>query len=92
MADRFQARPAAEFLWADLAGQHGLFDRASGRTHFVNDATRMLLSDLLASPRTAEEAAAALAPEQGTDAAADLQRHLAELLPRLQELGLVRRC
>jgi hypothetical protein len=57
----------------------------------VNSATAVLLRDVLASPRTLDAAADALAAAQNSDADEHFLSEVAGLIARLEMLGLVER-
>jgi PqqD family protein of HPr-rel-A system len=82
---------ANELLWVEADGEFVLFHRPSGKTHFVNHATFLLLDQVLREPKDLTKTASHLAQAQGAAATGDFQQQLAELLQRLEELGLVER-
>ena len=57
----------------------------------VNGATVVLLSEVLASPKTLDGAAEALAAAQSAHANEHFLSEVAELIRRLETLGLVKR-
>lgn len=79
---RWRRSPGERFVWAHWGEESALYDRLSGRTHFLNLAGVVLLDELLASPVSAPDAALELrcSPE---DALA--------MLERFEELGLALR-
>jgi len=91
-AARFRAAPQEHFAWAcEDTESPVLYFRPSGQTHFVNTAAALLLRQILREPRDAESAGRELASEQGIEAAPELLAHVAGLLRRFEELGLVER-
>ena len=88
----FRAVPQADCIWAEWAGDFAVHHRPSGKTHFVNDATALLLRQILAEPHDAPAAAKQLADAQGADSGPEFEQYVAGLLLRLEELGLVDRC
>ena len=88
---RWQAVPQSEFLWAHWGHDPVLFHRSSGLTHFLNPSAALLLSEVLVEPRTLESAAQSLAVAEGAEPGADFLPEIAELLQRLETLGLVQR-
>lgn len=68
-----------------------VYHRSSGKTHFLNIGTCLLLREVLLEPLDAPEAATRLARLQGARVDDRLFEHVAQLLTRLDELGLVRR-
>jgi PqqD family protein of HPr-rel-A system len=91
MTARYRAAPTESCLWADCQGDWVLFHRPSGKTHFLNAGTALLLREVLRTPLHAGAAAAELARLQGGSLDARFQSHVADLLRRLEELGLVER-
>ena len=91
MVQRWKSAGAADCLWAGWDGSFVLFHRPSGRTHFVNAATALLLQRVLASPRDAASASLELAAAQHSEHSPDFLRHVEDLLVRLEDLGLVTR-
>lgn len=68
-----------------------VYHRPSGKTHFLNAGTFLLLREVLRESLDAAEAAKGLALLQGAHADERFCEHVASLLERLDELGLVRR-
>lgn len=89
----WRSAAAADCVWADWDGDYVLFHRPSGRTHFVNAATAVLLQHVLAEPKNVEDASLELAASwpDGYSHSPALRRHVEELLVRLEELALVTR-
>lgn len=88
---RWVAASAADLRWCSWEGACAVYHRPSGKTHFVNDATRHLLEALLATPLPAAEVAGRLAREQGVDETEEFRAHVWGLLVRLEELALIER-
>jgi hypothetical protein len=65
--------------------------KPSGLTHLVDGLMVALLHDTLRSPRTLEQAAIELATAQGGVADDAMLMRLADVVGRLEALGLVRR-
>ena len=87
----WRAVPANELHFAQWGDDAVLFHGRSGLTHLVNGATAVLLSEVLASPRTLESATEALASAQSACAGEHFLSEVAELIARLEMLGLVER-
>ena len=90
-ATSWVAAPVAEMLWSGAGDDYVLYHRPSGKTHFVNAATRQLLTQVLSEPRDLAAAAAELAGLQSVPFDADFVAQVGSLLQRCEELGLVRR-
>lgn len=87
------AAPDHDLLWFRCDGQVVLHHLPSGKTHFLNEQTARLLGSILRFPTTANEAARRLLPPEADseDVVGATTDYLDELLPKLDELGLVRR-
>lgn len=92
---RWRAAPPSEIRWAAWDSSFVLFHRPSGKTHFLNEASALLLQQVLVQPLDVHATAARLAPLCGAPAdqaaAPAYLKHVFGLLVRLEELGLVRR-
>ncbi len=86
---RWRVSSDTPFAWARFASGHVLYHRPSGQTHFLNEGGALLLRECLAEPRTAVEAARALADLQGAEPDTQFLRHIAQLLSHLERIGLV---
>lgn len=87
----WRAAPARELHFAQWGDDAVLFHGRSGLTHLVNGAAAVLLSEVLASPRTLESAVEALASTQNAQADEHFLSEVAGLIARLEMLGLVER-
>ena len=87
----WRAASAAELAWAHLDGGHAVHHRPSGLTHLVDALMVALLQDILREPRTLEDAAVQLATAQQSTADDAMLERLADVVGRLEALGLVRR-
>ena len=83
-----------ELMWASWGGDaYVAYHRPSGKTHFLNAASYVLLSELLREPLDVDAVARQMAlPEGGDEAASARNREQFEaLLNYLEQIGLVRR-
>jgi PqqD family protein of HPr-rel-A system len=76
---------------ADFGDGYAVFDPRSGQTHFVDELMVLLCRDVLAKPRSFDSAAEELARLQGAEPDPQFMVGLAELMGRLEALGLVER-
>ena len=86
---KWRSCPADECIWVPLDGEFVVFHRPSGKTHFLNAASELLLNDILAEPQDIDsilETFGATVAEQ--DASAYSER-MTDMLRRLEDLGLV---
>lgn len=90
-AIEWRAVPGDRIRWAELEGDYVAYHRPSGKTHLLNAASAALLREILVSPRNADAAAEALAARESSSSDAAFAAHVAGLIERLEELGLVER-
>ncbi|HJR71883.1 MAG TPA: HPr-rel-A system PqqD family peptide chaperone [Gammaproteobacteria bacterium] len=90
-APSWRARPADEVVWLALDDDYVLYHRGSGKTHFLNAASKYLLRDVLTTPQTAADAAAALARHEGVAPEPAFVTVVTETLEQLDYLGLIDR-
>jgi PqqD family protein of HPr-rel-A system len=76
-------------VWARYDDDFVVFHRPSGKTHLMNPAGYMLITEILSDPASASTIAARLA-NNGSDGAVD-QVALSDMLLRFEHLGLVSR-
>lgn len=71
--------------------EHVVYHHPSGKTHLLNPGSALLIREVLREPRTSAQAAEELARLQEALADARFREHVAGLLSRFAELGLVAR-
>ena len=84
------SRSSAEVVWFDAPPDFIAFHRPSGKTHFLNEASKVLLTELLTVPRDLGEILEAFSPNDDDEA----RRHvlpMQDLLTHLEALGLIER-
>lgn len=87
---RWRAAQPGCIAWAHCGNRVVAYHRPSGKTHFLNDASYALLSDVLGKPRTLEEIAHTMFG--GDDDAPDaFVEQLYGQLDRFEQIGLVYR-
>jgi PqqD family protein of HPr-rel-A system len=91
IAPQWIAAPESALRWWEHDGEHVLYHRPSGKTHFVNASMWLLLSEVLSAPRSLESLTAELASLLGVPCDEEFAASIATMIPRLEELGLVRR-
>lgn len=93
---RWCAAAQDEFVWAPFGPDHAdpvLYHRPSGQTHFLNAAGALLLQHILREPKDVVAAARELRAAQASPIdEGELREHVAQLMLRFEELGLVSRC
>jgi PqqD family protein of HPr-rel-A system len=75
--------------WAEWDGEFVLYHRPSGKTHFLNATTALLLTEILIEPKSTADATTALLATQIAAIESEQHQYVAELLKRLESLGLV---
>lgn len=91
---RWRATAADDLSWIDRGDGYVAYHRPSGKTHFLNDASHALLTEILVEPQEVADVVAALAA--GSAAAspppdAEVAQELEAMLTRFEQLGLVHR-
>ena len=81
----------SELHFAQWGDDVVLFHAGSGLTHLVNNVGAMLLCEVLVKPTTLDGAIEALAAEQNAHADEPFASRVAELICRLETLGLIER-
>lgn len=89
MIRRWRAADPDTLDWVSFDGEFVLFHRPSGKTHFVNEATALLLREILREPRDLHAIVARLAPGVSSEERDAIRASTLEQLWRLTELGLV---
>jgi PqqD family protein of HPr-rel-A system len=87
----WRAGRADELVWAQFGTDFVLYHRRSGKTHFLNAATAVLLKEVLIQPKSSLEAAQELADRQTAVASQDFLAAVQHSLEHLEYLGLVER-
>jgi PqqD family protein of HPr-rel-A system len=88
---RWQSTAQDNLLWLDWGDSSAVFHRPSGKTHFVNSATVLLLRQVLIRPMDEESASRALLAAHGLAEQPQYLEQVSGLLLRLEQLGLVER-
>ena len=87
---KWRSCPPDECIWLPLDDEFVVYHRPSGKTHFLNAASELLLNDVLVEPQDFDsvlEALGAQVPEQDAPAYSE---GMMDMLRRLEDLGLVR--
>ena len=87
----WQSGPSDDLVWAEFDDGYVVYHRPSGKTHFLNAASAVLLTEILLVPRDAADAARELAALEQTDGDAAFAAAVADSLHHLEYLGLVER-
>lgn len=89
---RWCAAGQDDFVWAPFEPDPVLYHRPSGQTHFLNAAGALLLQRILREPKDIETATRELlAAEPSQIDEQELREHVAQLMWRFEELGLISR-
>ena len=92
MTQIWRSAAPQDLVWLVWGETNAVYHRPSGKTHFVNAATRLLLIEILREPLDVTAASRALA-----DVVTDFDNqpllvdHVREMLLRLDQLGLIER-
>lgn len=85
----WRAAGRESLLWARYDDEYVVYHRPSGKTHYVNMASALLLQSVLVEPKTAAVAAEQLGVEQSAAVDSEFVERVGQLLVRFEELGLV---
>lgn len=88
---RWRATSPADIQWIGWDPDHIAFHRPSGCTHFLNAASRDLITTVLAHPADLDEIMAVFATPDNEVGAELQRREMSELLDHLEHLGFVER-
>ena len=91
MSQSWRSAPQDDRVWLDWTAGGAVYHRPSGKTHFVNAATVLLLREVLREPTDETSASRALLAAQGLSDQPEFLDHVRRLLLRLEQLGLVER-
>ncbi len=84
--------PDSRLLWSNWESGHILYQAASGETHYLNVTGAAVLERLGEGPGSLAEICRHIESVEGLPAEETLADHVAALLDRFGELGLVTRC
>jgi PqqD family protein of HPr-rel-A system len=88
---RWRAGRVEQLVWAELGDDFVVYHRPSGKTHFLNSASAVLLREVLTRPKHASAAADELAAREGAVAESDFVAAVTASLEHLGHLGLIER-
>ena len=81
----------ADIMWVALDNEYVAFHRPSGKTHFLNDASRVLLTEVLRVPRSFDVILNSFGTEVAGEDATAYREQMKGMLDRLESLGLIER-
>ena len=90
-ATRWRSRAPAEIVWFDVPPDFIAFHRPSGKTHFLNEASKVLLTDVLAEPRDLREVLDVFSSDAADNIADEYAERMQSMLAHLEDLGLIER-
>ena len=79
----------AEIDWFDVPPDFIAFHRPSGKTHFLNEASKLLLTELLVVPKNLTEILNVFPSNEDDDEARRHVLPMQDLLMHLEALGLI---
>lgn len=89
-AARWQAADPTTLRWERFGDHYVLYHRPSGKTHFLNSASRTLLCDILSVAKPEQQVAAEFAGASD-ELPGKYADELRAMLERFEQLGLVSR-
>ncbi len=90
-ATRWRSNTPSDLVWFDVPPDFIAFHRPSGKTHFLNEASKVLLTELLTEPRDLKEILEVFSHDVADDVADGLVERMGEMLEHLEGLGLIER-
>ena len=87
---RWRSAPDETTTWIGGEDVYIAFHRPSGTTHFLNAASKVLITEVLLEPQDASSIAAVFVDEAAESPDAHIG-DIREMLMRLEELGLIER-
>lgn len=88
-AMRWRSRPPTDVAWFNAPPDFVAFHTSSGRTHFLNEASKILLVEFLTEPKGLAEVLEFFAVEVADDVSDVQVEQFREMLLHLEELGLI---
>ena len=88
-ANRWRSRAPDEIVWFDIAPDFVAFHRPSGKTHFFNAASKLLLTDTLLESADLPSILAAISSGSMDEMAEDFRQQMIVMLEHFESLGLV---
>ena len=88
---KWQSTSPGDILWVEWERNFVAYHRPSGKTHFLNAASEILLTEILAEPKDAESVADEFSAEVTGDRADEYLEQITSMLERLEQLGLLER-
>ena len=88
---RWRSCSQGSLVWRTWGAESVVYHRPSGKTHFVNESSRWLMTDVLREPKSVEDIVAVFAPAGADPDSNELHAEVGALLARLEYLGLIDR-
>ncbi len=85
----WRSRVPAEISWFDIPPDFVAFHRPSGKTHFLNESSKVLLTDILIEPKDLTAILAAFSTEVADETADRYVEQMKAMLTHLEDLGLI---
>ncbi len=88
---RWRSISADDILWAEWDDDYVAYHRPSGKTHFLNASSALLLTEILVEAKDAASVTKLLSPSGDLDISRERVEQVMSMLARLEHLGLVER-
>ena len=85
----FLSCPKDDILWVSFDDDFVVYHRPSGKTHFLNEASKILLTELLADAKDLPSILDAFAVEDSEEHSEEYAHQMKGMLARLEDLGLI---
>lgn len=90
-AIKWRSRRSDQIAWAIFAQDYIAFHRPSGKTHFLNEASYLLICEVLAEPRSLDTIIREFVSVEDEANPVPLASQMRAMLDHLEDFGLVER-
>lgn len=87
---RWRSCPQDECIWVPFDDEFVVFHKPSGKTHFLNAASEVLIREVLDEPRDFSDVLEFFGSEVAGEDASAYRKQMKEMLSRLEHLGLIK--
>ena len=87
---KWRSCPPDECIWVPLDNEFVVYHRPSGKTHFLNAASELLLNDILVEPQDFDSILETFGAAVEEANAAAYSERMSDMLRRLEVLGLIK--
>jgi len=88
---KWRSRSSSQIVWAIFDQDYVAFHRPSGKTHFLNEASYLLISEILAEPQSLDTIVREFVSGEDEANPAPYASQMRAMLDHLEDFGLVDR-